>query len=108
MLKLSLSAGLLAMIVQATSAKDVTILIPPDMTSCNTEGWATDRDPNGLNVRAAPSAKAPVIAHFKFRADVENATNVQFDIKGFKDGWLLIEGGTYGDYGDPQPKEPVY
>jgi hypothetical protein len=30
-------------------------------TPCAFEGWVTDEDPNGLNVRAAPSAKARVV-----------------------------------------------
>ncbi len=108
MMKLSLSACLLAVMAQAALGKDPAIAIPADMAVCNTQGWATDRDPKGLNVRSGPSAKAPVIAHFKYRAEAVNGANVQFDIKGFKDGWLLIESGAYGDYGDPEPKEPIY
>ncbi len=108
MMKLPLSTFLLAVMAQAALGEEPAIADPPDMAVCNTNGWATDRDPKGLNVRSGPSAKAPVIAHFKYRAEAANGSNVQFDIKGYKDGWLLIENGAYGDYGDPEPKEPVY
>jgi hypothetical protein len=108
MMKLPLSAILLAVMAGAAWGKEPMIATPPDMAVCDAHGWATDRDPNGLNVRSSPTAKAPVVARFKYRADGAYGAKVEFDIIGFKNGWLLIENGSYGDYGDPEPKEPVY
>ncbi|MGA8171691.1 MAG: hypothetical protein WB816_12795 [Methylocystis sp.] len=108
MLKPPLSAMLLAVMAGSALAREPTIAPPPDMAICDAHGWSTDRDPNGLNVRASPTEKAPVVARFVYRPDAVNGSNVQFDIIGFKNGWLLIENGSYGDYGDPEPKQPVY
>jgi len=85
-----------------------TILIPDDTTPCDFKAWAMDPDPKGLNVRAAPDAAAEVIARFVERTKEANGQYVEFRAHGFKNGWLLVEGGEYGDYGDPPPRTPVY
>src|SRR5690606_25687088 len=45
----------------AASAAAPAVWVPPAETRCDLEGWTTDTDPEGLNVRAAPSARAAVV-----------------------------------------------
>jgi hypothetical protein len=76
--------------------------LPDGAIPCDIHGWSTDRDPNGLNVRAGPSTKAKVLGTlpppYKFKSKGENAPDggwlTEFSIIGFKDGWFLIEGAT--------------
>lgn len=84
------------------------VSVPPDTTICKLEGWSTDKDSKGLNVRAAPNASAPILAKLPPRPQAENGSLAQFQIVGFKDGWVLIKGASYGDYGDPPPATPLY
>jgi len=107
MQRLLLSLHLAVLMAAGAEAKDPAIVVPADTTACNTEGYAIDKDPAGLNVRAGPSASAPVVARFKYRAKETDAPSVEVHIIGYKDGWLLIEGGSYGDYGGITPP-PVY
>ncbi len=100
------SAFLFAAFGGAALAEAVTV--PADTVTCSMNAWAADPDPAGLNVRAAPTASAAVLGHYIWRKNADTGNFVEFEIKGFKDGWFLIEGGTYGDYGDPPPPEPVY
>ena len=67
-------------------------------TSCAVRGYATDTDPKGTNVRAAPRPDAPVIGHLAppTKIDPNTETGVEFDIVGSKDGWLLIRNGSDG------------
>jgi hypothetical protein len=97
-----------ASIAMGAAAAAATVSVPSDMASCKLEGWSTDKDPNGLNVRAAPNASAPVLARLPQRSEAENGSLAQFEILGFKDGWVLIKGASYGDYGDPPPAKPLY
>ena len=82
--------------------------VPPDMVQCELEGWSTDKDPKGLNVRAAPNASAAILARLPPRPEAESGSLAQFDILGAKDGWFLIKGASYGDYGDPPPATALY
>ncbi len=76
--------------------------LPDGAIPCDIHGWSTDRDPNGLNVRAGPSTKAKVLGTlpppYKFKSKGENVPDggwlTEFSIIGFKDGWFLIEGAT--------------
>jgi hypothetical protein len=103
-------AGLIAALGLAAAAPAVaaTIQTPSDTVPCTLKGWSRDKDPNGLNVRAAPSASAPVVARLPWRPKAENGSLVEFEILGFKDGWALIRGASYGNYGDPPPATPLY
>jgi hypothetical protein len=75
-------------------------VLPDGAMPCDLHGWSNDRDPNGLNVRAGPSAKAKVLGTlpppYKFKSKSENVPDggwlTEFAIIGFKDGWFLIEG----------------
>jgi len=67
-------------------APDVTV--PADTVKCDLKGWSTDRSAQGLSVLAAPNASASVITHYLHGA-IANY-QVDFSIKGFKDGFLLI------------------
>jgi hypothetical protein len=76
--------------------------LPDGAIPCDIHGWSTDRDPNGLNVRAGPSTKAKVLGTlpppYKFKSKGENVPDggwlTEFSIIGFKDGWFLIEGAA--------------
>ena len=92
----------------ATLAAAETVDIPADIVACHLEGISRDADPSGLNVRAAPSLTAKVIARLPIQPRIASGSNPEFKILGFKDGWFLIEGANYGDYGDPPPPKPLY
>jgi len=96
------------LIAAAAPALAATVETPASAVSCDLEGWSRDKDPNGLNVRAAPNGSAPVVARLPWRPKAENGSFVEFKILGFKDGWALISGANYGDYGDPPPATPLY
>jgi hypothetical protein len=76
--------------------------LPDGAIPCDIHGWSTDRDPNGLNVRAGTSTKAKVLGTlpppYKFNSKGENVPDggwlTEFSIIGFKDGWFLIEGAA--------------
>jgi hypothetical protein len=84
------------------------IAVPPDTVACSFRAWAADPDPQGLNVRSAPNLKAAVLGHYIWLKNADAGNFVEFNVKGFRDGWFLIDGGSYGDYGDPPPPEPLY
>jgi hypothetical protein len=97
-----------AAVAVGTGALAASVSVPQDTISCKLEGWSTDKDPKGLNVRAAPDASAPILAKLLPRPQAESGSLAQFEILGFKDGWVLIKGASYGDYGDPPPATPLY
>ena len=76
--------------------------LPAGTMPCDISGWNGDKDPKGLNVRAAPDVKSNVLGtlpapyRFKARDGSENTPQggwlTEFSIIGFKDGWFLIEG----------------
>jgi hypothetical protein len=77
--------------------------LPAGTEPCDLGAWSEDRDPNGLNVRAEPSAKARVLGTLPppYRLKMGGGENTpeggwltEFRIIGFKDGWFLIEGAT--------------
>ena len=79
---------------------DKAAALPAGTVPCNLGAYSIDRDPKGLNVRAEPSVKAPVLGTlpppFKVRrSDADGPKDgwrTEFTIVGFKDGWFLIEG----------------
>lgn len=100
-----LASTLLAL--AASGAAEVTV--PPDTVTCAASGWSNDGGSSGLEVRAAPNAAALIVARFVRRMEPELAGDrVEFAIIGYRGGWLLIEGASHGDYGDPPPAHPVY
>jgi hypothetical protein len=61
---------------------------------CHFSGWSSDLDPNGLNVRAGPSANARIVGTLpppETHPDNETLFGVTFDVVGTRDGWFLIE-----------------
>lgn len=77
--------------------------LPDGTEPCDLGAWSWDRDPNGLNVRAAPSVKARVLGTLPppYRLKMGGSENTpeggwltEFRIIGFKDGWFLIDGAT--------------
>ncbi|MDB5566033.1 MAG: hypothetical protein JWP84_2599 [Tardiphaga sp.] len=89
--------------------------LPDGTMPCDLRAWSSDTDPNGLNVRAQPSATSKVLGTlpppYKFKSKSENAPDggwlTEFSIVGFKDGWFLIEGAKPPgrDYeGDDYPR----
>lgn len=92
-----LAAALGAAAVGSTAAADARrgeVEIPAAQTACTLEGWAVDRDPRGLNVRAAPSAQARVLGTLPPLSVSEDRPDfgVPFRITASRDGWLRIEG----------------
>jgi hypothetical protein len=88
--------------------------LPAGTEPCDLRAWSTDTDKAGLNVRAEPSAQARVLGTlpppFHFKTESENAPDegyrTEFTVRGYKDGWLLIDGATPPgqDYVDDYPK----
>jgi hypothetical protein len=83
---------------------------PQGIEPCSLGAWSNDVDPKGLNVRAAPDAKARVLGivppPWKMPKDREvfgpEPVKAEFRIIGQKDGWFLIEkikapGTPYGE-----------
>jgi len=69
-------------------------------TRCAISGWSNDRDPAGLNVRAAPRKDAQVIGRIPPPQDQgSDSYAAEFKIIGSRDGWLLISGAKFADYG---------
>jgi len=67
---------------------------------CDTRGYNKDTDPRGTNLRAAPSAQAPIVGHLPPRQPIEpgadDLVGAEFDIIGARDGWLLIRNAHAG------------
>lgn len=79
---------------QPASADD-----PKDVASCTISAWSTDKDPRGLNVRAGPGTKAPVVGRLPPPLEVEGETfATEVSITGSKDGWLRISRAMQNDY----------
>lgn len=79
------------------------------MTPCAFSAWSNDKDPAGLNVRAAPRADAPIIA--KLPPPLEERTDfyaAEFGVIGSRDGWLLIEEAKFVDYDGDGADKPVF
>lgn len=71
-------------------------------TPCAFSAWSTDKDPAGLNVRAAPIVgKLPAP-----RASGDYA--VEFQVIGSRDGWLLIRQAKRVDYDGGGPDTQVF
>jgi len=102
-------ASLLAGVAQAATPA---AWVPTTPTQCTLEGWTTDRDPAGLNVRAAPSAQAAIVGTLPaFEANTQLTRTSRFSIKGSANGWLRIDGGAdyrVSDVPDDWPDRPAY
>jgi hypothetical protein len=66
---------------------------------CAISGWSADKDPAGLNIRAAPKKDAAIIGRIPAAQDQGNDSYAgEFKIIGSRDGWLLISGAKFIDY----------
>ncbi len=73
--------------------------LPPGVEPCTISGWSNDVDRKGLNVRAAPDAKAKVVGIVppprkmppEDDAFGSGPVKAEFRIAGYKDGWFLID-----------------
>lgn len=80
--------------------------LPAGITECGMKTISVDRDPKGLNVRAAPDANAPVLGQIPPPSDTAGAgVNQAADVQviGYKNGWYFVEAGPYGA-DNPPPK----
>jgi hypothetical protein len=58
---------------------------------CAFSGWSSDRDPAGLNVRAAPSANAAIVGRLPPPEHIEDRDfATEFDVLESRDGWFRI------------------
>jgi hypothetical protein len=69
-------------------------------------GWSTDGDPAGLNVRAGPSAGAPVVGVLpppEYSPAFDRVMAVTFDVIETRDGWFRIANAYLAndDAGEP-------
>lgn len=83
---------------------------PPPENSCNISGWGSA--PRTV-VRAAPAPGAKVLAVLPHRPAQEGGQDIngsfpEFRITAARDGWFRIDQASYGDYGDPTPRRPLY
>lgn len=83
---------------------------PPGTVACRLSGWSEVR---GAQMRAGPSPDARLLATFSPRASRQGGVDItgtfpEFEIRGYNNGWFLIGGASYGDYGDPEPRRPLY
>lgn len=84
--------------------------MPEGARACRIEGWVIDRDPAGLNVRAAPARDAGVLGTLP--PYVENGDGRGFGIpvhvQASLDGWFLIEAGDDDPDRTGGARRPVY
>lgn len=91
-----LALPLLLVLAGAAAAAEVAA----PATRCDFRAWSKDRDPAGLNVRAAPRPDAAVLGRLPPPRTVDGESlAVEFTVIGGAPGWLAIEGAEYADYG---------
>lgn len=70
--------------------------------ACDVHAWSKDRDPAGLNVRAAPGAEAAVVARLPPpRREGEETIAVEVHVIGSREGWLMIDRAAFAGYDLP-------
>jgi hypothetical protein len=104
------AALVVAACATAAGARGGDVEVPAAQTSCSLEGWAVDRDPRGLNVRAAPSAQARVLGTLPpLSVDEDRADfGIPFRITASRAGWLRIEGAHDDPARSGVPARPTY
>lgn len=74
----------------------------PARAACDVHAWSKDRDPAGLNVRAAPGAEAAVVARLPPpRREGEETIAVEVHVIGSREGWLMIDRAEFAGYDLP-------
>ena len=67
--------------------------------SCEIGAWSTDKDPNGLNIRAAPGTDSPVVGNIPPPMEVEGDPFAsEVSVTGSHEGWFRIESAYFIDY----------
>ena len=82
----------------------------PGTSVCRASGWGVGPQ---VDVRAAPSPSGRVLARLVPRAAEQDGVDLngalpEFRIHGARGGWFLIGEASFGDYGDPKPRRPLY
>ena len=104
-----LSVAALAALLMAGPLAYAASVDTKGVTPCAFSAWSTDKDPAGLNVRAAPGADAPVIAKLPPpRPSKSDTYAVEFRVIGSRDGWLLIENAKFVDYDGSAADQAVF
>lgn len=84
-------------------------LLPPGVTACDFPALANDKTREGLNIRAAPNARAAILGRAPMFENVDHeSVAADVHVIGVSHGWFLIEGAEYGSYGYPQPAPRLY
>ena len=79
------------------------------LTTCSLSGWSSDPDPAGLNIRSAPRADAEIIGRVSAaRAQGRDSYAAEFDIIGSRNGWFLVRGVKFADYGSGKGDSVVF
>jgi hypothetical protein len=68
-------------------------------THCTLEGYVADQDPHGTNIRARPSATAPILATLHRHEEEQQDYGATVSIVEMKDGWARIDRAWFADYG---------
>ncbi len=63
--------------------------------TCSLDAWSADKDPKGLNVRAAPSAGSGIVAVLP---PPENGIAVEMHVIASQNGWFEINHAEFADY----------
>jgi hypothetical protein len=72
-----------------------------DVTRCEVSAYRNDPDPKGTNLRAAPNAKAAIVGVIPPAPpgeNLEDTTETEFDVVGYKDGWFLVRNLSRGAF----------
>ena len=92
--------GIAAAWCLSTTAGTAATVDTTGVTVCALSGWSSDPDPNGLNIRAAPRADAEIIGRVPPpKAQAGDTYAAEFDIIGSRNGWFLVRGVKFADYG---------
>jgi hypothetical protein len=77
--------------------------------ACALSGWSSDPDPAGLNIRAAPRADAEIVGRVPPPEEqAGDSYAAEFRIIGSRNGWFLINGVKFRDYGGDKGERMLF
>jgi hypothetical protein len=77
--------------------------------ACALSGWSSDPDPAGLNIRAAPRADAEIVGRVPPPEEqAGDSYAAEFRIIGSRNGWFLINGAKFRDYGGDKGERMLF
>lgn len=83
-------------LIGAAAAQDVD---PAEIAQCEITVWAIDKDPQGLNIRAAPGTDSAIIGTIPPPREVEGDPFAsEVEVTGSKDGWFRIKSAYFLNY----------